>query len=63
MLWLPVSLREEQCSVKISRNTYEFCIQEGAVVSISARAAEHGSVVDYGWISRLCMRVAVEGVP
>lgn len=49
--------------MKISRNTYEFCIQEGAVVSISARAAEHGSVVDYGWISRLCMRVAVEGVP
>lgn len=32
------------------------------MVSISAYAAEHSFIVDYGWIFRLCLCEAGEGV-
>lgn len=44
------------------KSEVQICTWEGTVVSVSACAAGHGCIVDYGWISRLFVWVAEEGV-
>lgn len=44
------------------KSDVQFCTWEGTVVSVSAYVTGHGYVVDYGWISRLFVWVAEDGV-